>query len=1650
MGRKLLSFLAACVFVQAILAASAGALSPIPTGNSSVPPKVIYGTDDRIDVYEETDPLRLQQAASVCALMYTWDIVDHSDGTFTLRTVAFEDWFGAPLCTTERFSNQPLASLYCNAFLVGEDLVATAGDCLNAFGVAESVFVFGFEMLDADTAELTVDASQVYRGVAIVGRVTNNDVNYCVARLDRPVTVPGAVPFPLRRAGTVEMGTRVGTIGYPASLPKKLMFGANSQVYDASEPNFFSTNLDTYFGNVGGPVINQETGLVEGLALYGPNDYHLTEENCYASDVLPDEEAASYALKAATFAHLVPLRGPIPDNDSTGITGPFWFPQSLTVDDVNVSVDITHTAVGDLVVELISPTGTTVRLHNRTGGSSDDLVLVYDDTGAAPDGPGALAAFNGENAYGTWNLRVIDASAGETGTLNNWQPIITGTPIASIFESGTVDLAIPDNDPNGIASTIVVNEDLGITDVNVSVYLEHSFIGDLNVTLVSPSGTWVTLHDRTGAGGTVINETYDDEAGPPPGGNGRLADFIGENARGEWTLYVSDNDVYDDVGTLHSWGLIFNTVTTPEDIWDPADDASAGATELVPTEAIQTHGPHRLAGTDPQDYFRVSMIAGQVYHFTTVNAIGDTVGAIFDQDGNELAYDDDSGEAGQFSLYFAPRTPGTYYLSVSRYDTWYDARYTLSYAITEPPPGLALDPWDPADDYWDDANLLDLPTEQVQTHGPHTLSAYDYVDWFRVTLNADLPYEFTTTANGGQPFGLTVYAPGPSLVIYDETPGPGVRTPDFSGALTQFNGQSTVGNWRLRITDWSDTDTFRRLNSWQLLFNGQAYPGPHASSDTPMEFFPGSPFVVESIITVAENVPITDLNVAVELEHPYSDAIQIDLMSPSGSEGTLHFYSNRAFAGGWERVAHAETDGGSQGIRLILTPDVTGAHLLEARTVLAYDSASYMLNYRLMTEPVLTVDPSSLTMPAAGGSAFFAVSATEGETGLSWDAAVTLGASWLAVAPSPKGVGSGFVLLNAQANATLFPRTGVVQVEASDPGVSGSPAEVTVTQDPGSDEWDPDDDYGSGSARLLPGTTPQTHGPHTLSITDFADGFQVRLTQGVSYNFSSINTFGNTYAELRTESYALRAADDDSGEGLGFNLNYTPTETAYYYLYVRAYGSAGYTLRYSTLGQASQVREVYVNNLTGNDQTGLGTFESPWRTIQHAMDTAGPAASAQYPLTIRVADGTYTGKIVFRPYVRVAGEGADTIIQYYDSKDAEHVVIEAAEDTVLENCSVTVPATVLEDVALIQVVDETMRISNVVLNGRDSPDSIGAFITGANSSASSIENCVIRHLQYGIWAADSGVNIRQNRFEWIILVGVYVDRPAGGKAAATPILGDVALEDTSGLNIFDPITVNGDCVINQSDTLTKAEQNDWGVYTEEEIQAKVSPNVDFNPWIGKSILPGTVLAEMVRGDTTQRVSSNWAPRVAIDTLVFSYDNISSLFQLTNLPAGSYTVSGIADDYPPYSQYVNVASHGVSFVTLRMYGGDLRITITPAAAATAGAQWRVDGGDWRDSGYTEQDLNFATHTVEYKEISGWATPASVEVTVSATQLTEISGVYGGSNAADIDGGGVTATDVQLVINAALGLDIGGLDADVNNDNIVNATDIQLVINAALGL
>jgi subtilisin-like proprotein convertase family protein len=70
-------------------------------------------------------------------------------------------------------------------------------------------------------------------------------------------------------------------------------------------------------------------------------------------------------------------------------------------------------------VSLVSPAGTEVLLHNRTGGSDDSLVRTFTATNTP-----ALGVLTGQSVAGAWRLRVVDHEAQDVGKLNSWRVLI--------------------------------------------------------------------------------------------------------------------------------------------------------------------------------------------------------------------------------------------------------------------------------------------------------------------------------------------------------------------------------------------------------------------------------------------------------------------------------------------------------------------------------------------------------------------------------------------------------------------------------------------------------------------------------------------------------------------------------------------------------------------------------------------------------------------------------------------------------------------------------------------------------------------------------------------------------------------------------------------------------------------------------------------------------------------------------------------------------------------------------------------------------------------------------------------------------------------------------------------------------------------------
>ena len=233
----------------------------------------------------------------------------------------------------------------------------------------------------------------------------------------------------------------------------------------------------------------------------------------------------------------------IPDNNSRGIKDKLVCDQAFTPRSIKVHVDITHTYIGDLRIALISPSGTSVTLHDRAGGSANDLHREF-NISSTP----ALLAYLDEQVEGAWTLHIQDLAAQDRGRLKRWLLEISGQTQSAFDVEDAPGIIIPDNIPGGISRSLNVANSGHLDDIQAELDITHTYIGDLRVELVSPSDTHVLLHNHTGGSANNIIKTYTGENTP------HLQVLRGETINGLWRLNVSDRAGADQ-GKLNRWAL---------------------------------------------------------------------------------------------------------------------------------------------------------------------------------------------------------------------------------------------------------------------------------------------------------------------------------------------------------------------------------------------------------------------------------------------------------------------------------------------------------------------------------------------------------------------------------------------------------------------------------------------------------------------------------------------------------------------------------------------------------------------------------------------------------------------------------------------------------------------------------------------------------------------------------------------------------------------------------------------------------------------------------------------------------------------------------------------------------------------------------------
>ena len=275
-------------------------------------------------------------------------------------------------------------------------------------------------------------------------------------------------------------------------------------------------------------------------------------------------------------------------------------PAGGAITDIDVFIDLSHSSLKDLDIFLESPDGTTVELFTDVGCGGtgtereSDLTVTLDDGASAsittiPCGPqmsgtfqpeGSLSDFNTESASGTWELQITDDASNDSGLVWDWTlQITTNQGTLQPVSCTDCEFLIPGTGSGGSVgvtlSQVQVNPPVGtqILDLDLTLDISHTFLGDLDIYLLSPAGTRVKVMQEDSSCGNQddLEVIYDDEASavldcdnrlgfnrflPFPG---TLAAFDGENPAGTWLLVLID-DENGDKGTLDNWGLDFQLI----------------------------------------------------------------------------------------------------------------------------------------------------------------------------------------------------------------------------------------------------------------------------------------------------------------------------------------------------------------------------------------------------------------------------------------------------------------------------------------------------------------------------------------------------------------------------------------------------------------------------------------------------------------------------------------------------------------------------------------------------------------------------------------------------------------------------------------------------------------------------------------------------------------------------------------------------------------------------------------------------------------------------------------------------------------------------------------------------------------------------------
>ena len=461
--------------------------------------------------------------------------------------------------------------------------------------------------------------------------------------------------------------------------------------------------------------------------------------------------------------------------DNTTVSDAITVADSGTATSVTVAVDITHTYIGDLKIDLIAPDGTTELVRSRSGGGTDDIDQTY-----TPD-------FEGESIAGTWTLRIRDNANVDSGTLNSWTLTInhgsssssgTASPVTSISGSGSVYYAEVSASTDGTYNLDLVPSGHGIADTASNqltntaptgadeTYTVSTTITDTTVPTVSSIERYNPSSATTDSQTLVYRITFsEDVTGVGTADFALSSDSTGEtNGNNPVASISGSSDTYYATVSASTDGT-YNLDLVPSG-HGIADTASNPLANTTPTGADETY-TFSTAVTDS-----TAPTVSSIERYSPSSATTDSQTLTY-----KVTFSEDVTGVGTADFALSPGSAG----GTSTSSGQFTQTRSPSLAIT------------------DNTTVSDAIT--VADSGTAT----------SVTVAVDITHTYIGDLK------IDLIAPDGTTELVRSRSGGG--TDDIDQTYTpDFEGESIAGTWTLRIRDNANVDS-GTLNSWTLTIN---------------------------------------------------------------------------------------------------------------------------------------------------------------------------------------------------------------------------------------------------------------------------------------------------------------------------------------------------------------------------------------------------------------------------------------------------------------------------------------------------------------------------------------------------------------------------------------------------------------------------------------------------------------------------------------------------------------------------------------------------------------------------------------------------------------------------------------------------------------